>query len=324
MKLKERAVYTAFATGWSAIRFLPEKTAYRTFDRIAHRLWKKRGPGVRQLERNLSRVQPDASYEELRELSLQGMRSYFRYWCDAFRMPDWSEERIKDTFEIYGVEHLEDALASGRGAIVAACHMGNWDHTGAWGALSVGPVTAVAEKLEPERLFERFVKFRTTLGMRIYPLGQPHVADTLAHELRTENRIVGLISDRDLTARGIEVNLFGKPTRMPAGPANLALRTGAALLPATLWYNGPNACTRIHPPVPIPPGAPTGDDARNQPGYNEAVQLMTQQVANAFEEGIAAHPTDWHMMQKVWLEDLNQDRLAASDAAGGRKPDAGH
>lgn len=322
MTAKESATYMAYAAGWGTVRRMPEKTAYRSFDAIADRLWKRRAGGVAQLEKNLVRVVPDASPSQLRELSRQSTRNYFRYWCDAFRMPDWSNERIVNSFGCVGEYRLERGLAQNKGVIVALCHMGNWDHAGAWATLTHAPLTAVAEKLEPERLFERFVAYRESLGLRIYPLGQKNVVDTLATELRQDKRIIALVSDRDLTARGIEVDFFGEPTRMPAGAANLALRTGAPLFPATLWYDGPMAYAEIHPEVVVPVNAPTGDDASKQVGYADAVSRMTQQLADAFASGIADHPTDWHMMQKLWLADLDQTRLAASDAAGGR-PESG-
>lgn len=318
MSLQDDASYYAFAAGWKIVRRLPEKTAYRNFNRVADRLWAKRGGGVLQLEQNLRRVVPTATDAEIRELSKQSMRNYFRYWCDAFRMPDWSQERIVSSVVCYNEHYIDEALALNAGIICALPHMGNWDHIGAWGTVELAPVTSVAERLKPEKLFDKFIEYRTSIGLRIYPLGQPNVVDTLADELRDDKRIIALLSDRDLTAHGIAVDFFGEKTRMPAGPANLALRTGAPILPASLWYDGPNCCINIHPPVVVPAGAPTGDDARNQPGYAAAVSDMTQQIANAFQDGIAAHPADWHMMQKLWLSDLDQDRLAAADAAGGR------
>lgn len=215
MTAKEEAVYLAYSAGWGTVRRLPEKTAYRSFNGIADRLWSRRGPGVAQLEKNLGRVVPDASYSDLRKMSRQSMRKYFRYWCDAFRMPDWSNERIVNTFDCVGEYRLQRALAENKGVIVALAHMGNWDHAGAWATLTQAPLTAVAEKLEPERLFERFVEYRESLGMQIYPLGQKNVIDTLADELRNDKRIVALVSDRDLTSRGIEVDFFGEKTRMP-------------------------------------------------------------------------------------------------------------
>jgi len=316
VKAKDEASYLAFAAGWGAVRKMPEKSAYRSFDVIADRIWSRRRGGVIQLEKNLARVEPDASYSQLRKMSRQSMRKYFRYWCDAFRMPDWDSERIIDTYECVGEYHLDQALAQNKGIIIALAHMGNWDHGGAYLTLTRAPLTAVAERLEPERLFQKFVAYRASLGMRIYPTGTPDIVDTLARELREDKRIIGLVSDRDLTPRGIDVSFFDVATRMPAGPANLALRTGAPLLAATLWYEGPMSFAEIHPQIVVPPNAPSGDDAKNQPGYDAAVASMTQQIADAFQNGIADRPTDWHMMQKLWLPDLDPDRLAASDAAG--------
>jgi lauroyl/myristoyl acyltransferase len=318
VKAKDEASYLAYTAGWSVVRKLPEKSAYRSFDVIADRLWRRHGGGVTQLEKNLQRVEPDASYSQLREMSRESMRKYFRYWCDAFRLPDWDRERIVGTFECSGEYRLDQGLAQNKGAIIALAHMGSWDHAGAWIRLTKGPVTAVAEKLEPERLFEKFLAYREALGIQIYPTGTPNIIDTLARELTEDKQIIALVSDRDLTARGIEVRFFDVATRMPAGPANLALLTGAPIFPATLWYEGPTACAQIHPQVVVPSSAPTGDDAKNQPGYDTAVKAITQQIADAFQNGIADRPTDWHMLQKLWLPDLDPDRLAASDSAGNR------
>jgi lauroyl/myristoyl acyltransferase len=321
VKAKDEVSYLAFAAGWGAVRKMPERSAYRSFDVIADRVWGRRRGGVIQLEKNLARVEPDASYPQLRQMSRESMRKYFRYWCDAFRLPDWDSERIVDTFECTGEYRLEEGLAQNKGVIIALAHMGNWDHAGAWATLTHAPLTAVAEKLEPERLFKKFLSYRESLGMQIYPTGTPNVIDTLARELQEDKRIVALVSDRDLTARGIEVTFFDVATRMPAGPANLALRTGAPLFPATLWYEGPTAFAHIHPQVVVPTNAPSGDNAKNERGHDAAVASMTQQIADSFANGIADRPTDWHMMQKLWLPDLDQSRLAASDAAGRRESD---
>ncbi len=314
MTIKDDVTFAGFAMGWTAVRKLPERTAYRTFERIADRAWRARGKGVAQLERNLRRVVPDASSGELRELSRESMRSYFRYWCDAFRLPDWSPERIVETFRLDRREILDDGFRQGRGVIVALGHMGNWDHAGAWGALDVGPVTAVAERLKPERLFRQFVNYRESLGIRIHPLGTPKLTDILAGEARDEHRIVSLLADRDLGVHGVDVEFFGETTRMPAGPANLALRTQAPLLVANLCYYGDAAGGSAVGPVPIPDWAPRGNDCALQPGYHEAVSEITRQIASALQEGVARHPTDWHMLQPLWLADLDQDRLAAVNA----------
>lgn len=314
MSAKDSFNYEAFNFGWNVVRKLPERRAYRLAEILSDRFWARRGGGVQQLEKNLKRVVPDASEAQLRALSKQSMRNYARYWCDAFRMPDWSQERILDTVVCVGEENITDNMAKGKGLIAATAHMGNYDLLGAWGALTHGQVASVAERLEPEKLFKKFLKYRRVLGMRIYALGEPGVMDKLAHDLLEDQVVVALLSDRDLTAHGIEVTFFGEKTRMPAGPANLALRTGSPLVAATLWYDGPKAFVKMYPQIPVPQGAPTGDDARNQPGYDQAVSAMTQAIANDLEHGIREHPADWHMMQKLWLSDLDPARLAAADA----------
>lgn len=304
MNLKDDAAYIGFSAGWSAVRFMPQRLAYGTFNKIADRLWSSHGGGVTQLEKNLSRVMPEASEEEIREMSRQGMRSYFRYWCDAFRLPDWSREEINENFELYGETNLDDALAKGQGVILALPHQGNWDLAGAWAVTNKGPLTAVAERLKPEKLFERFLKFRTDIGMEILPLGTPNLTEELANRLREGNRMVALLSDRDLSRHGVEVEFFGAKTKMPPGPAHLALTTGAVIIPAALWYDEDRACARAYEQIRVAHTDPIGTDAANQEGYQEAVQRITQQIANQLEKGIREHPADWHMLQKLWLEDL--------------------
>ena len=294
----ERSTLISYSVGWGVVRRLPAGAAYAMFRRVADSAWRRRGKGVLRLEANLARVlgtTPDDP--RVRELSREGMRSYLRYWCDSFRLPDWSPERIVSRVRVEKPELLFDTLASGRGVVAALPHMGNWDHAGAWGTLVGAPVTTVAERLKPEELFERFVEFREGLGMEILPLtgGGNDVFRTLVARAR-EGRLVPLLADRDLTATGIEVSFFGATAKMPSGPAALALTSGAALLPVTIWYEGHepdhSIVIRWHDEVPPPEGL-VGRDR---------VAAMMQQVADAFAEDIASHPHDWHMLQRVWVD----------------------
>ena len=302
--MKEQATYLAYAGGWRAVRLMPESMAYAAFDRIADRQWRSRGSSVRRLEANLARVLGPVAPDELRAASREGMRSYMRYWCDAFRLPGWDAARI-DTFELRNAARLAEPVESGRGAICALPHMGNWDLAGAWASQHISPVHSVAEKLEPERLFRAFIDFRESLGMHIHGLGDPGVYGQLRATLE-DGGMVALLADRDLSATGIDVEFFGATARFPAGPAALAVDTGAALVPVSLSWEGHNAAEAL-PEIAVPT---TGD-------RNERIRVMTQGVATAFEGAIAEHPTDWHMLQRLWLEDLDPDRLAASDATGG-------
>ena len=293
-------VYRAYAAGWAVVRRLPEPVAYRLFDAVADLVWWRRPSGVAQLERNLQRARPEATYDDLRALSRRGLRSYLRYWCEAFRLPDWDRDRVVGSVRVEGEHHLRDAVGSGRGVLAALMHMGNWDHAGAWATLTDVPVVTVAERLEPERLFARFLAYREGLGMEILPLtgGDGDLLDTLSKRLR-DGRLVPLLADRDLRATGIDVTLLGEPTRMPPGPAMLALRTGAALHPVSIWFEGRGLVIRFHDEVRPP------DSGRTR----AKVVAMTQAVADEFSAAIAAHPQDWHMLQPLWLADLDPGRL---------------
>ena len=299
----DQLVAQGYLAGWSVVRRMPERTAYATFEGIADTLWRRRGTGVRRLESNLERVLGgDVPERALREVSRDGMLSYLRYWCDAFRLPSWSRERVVSRFRAVDEHRLADALALEQGVVAVLPHMGNWDHAGAWACVAHAPLTTVAERLKPESLFDRFVAYREGLGMEVLPLGGEDVVPTLARRLRAGG-LVCLLGDRDLTRGGVEVDFFGARAKMPAGPALLAQSTGAALLPAILWYDGPLAFARIHPEIPVP----------DLGSREERVAAMTQQVADVFAAGIATHPEDWHMLQRLWLSDLDPGRDPGRD-----------
>jgi phosphatidylinositol dimannoside acyltransferase len=268
--------------------------ARATFTAMADQAWVRHTSSVQQLERNLRRVLPGASRRELHETTRAAMRSYLRYWSEVFRLPDLSAHEILATHRTVDEHLLVSALDAGRGIVLTLPHMGNWDHSGAWLSLTHAPLTTVAERLKPESLYERFLDYRRALGMEVLPLtGGGGPFRTLLVRAR-EGRPICLLGDRDLTENGVPVTFFGEPTRMPAGPAALAIASGAPLVPATLWYENEFSCVRFHPPVPVP-----DDGTRAQ-----KVAVMTQAVADVFQDGIAQHPADWHMLQRLWLADL--------------------
>ena len=289
----ERAVLEVYRLGWAVVRRLPERAAYRVFDLVADVAWWRAGPGVRRLEANLRRVRPQLGTDGLRDLSRAGTRSYLRYWCDTFRLPDWDERRITDTVRVVGDGPVVMFLG----------HMGNWDHAGAWSTLRLAPVTTVAERLRPVRLFDEFVSFREHLGMTVVPLGGADVFRRLMSTLR-DGGFVPLLADRDLTDGGVEVNFFGEPARMAVGPAALALQTRAALHPVSIHGErrpggGWGIVITWHDEVPVPDGV-----TRGAAGTRAAVTAMTQACADVLAVAIDQHPQDWHMLQPVFTADL--------------------
>ncbi|MGD6750698.1 phosphatidylinositol mannoside acyltransferase [Streptomyces sp. BH105] len=293
---QERITDALYGLGWATVKKLPEPVAQRLGRTIADAAWKKRGKGVLRLEANLARVVPDATPQRLRQLSKKGMRSYLRYWMESFRLPAWSKERIQEGFSVKDVHYLTEGLDAGKGVVLALPHMGNYDLAGAWVTTKLDtPFTTVAERLKPETLYDRFVAYREGLGMEVLPHTGGSAFGTLARRLRAGG-LVCLVADRDLSSSGVEVKFFGETTRMPAGPAMLAQQTGALLLPVTLWYDDSAIMRgRVHPPVDVPE---TGTRA-------EKTSVMTQALADAFATGIADHPEDWHMLQRLWLADLD-------------------
>ncbi|MFD4542203.1 phosphatidylinositol mannoside acyltransferase [Streptomyces bauhiniae] len=296
MSAAERVTDGLYGLGWSTVKKLPEPVAARLGRTVADAAWKRRGKGVQRLEANYARVVPDASPQRLAELSRAGMRSYLRYWMESFRLPAWSPERVRTGFDPKGAHHLTDGLAAGKGVILALPHLANWDLAGAWVTTTLGiPFTTVAERLKPETLYDRFVAYREGLGMEVLAHSGASAFGTLARRLR-DGGLVCLVADRDLSAAGVEVDFFGERARMPAGPALLAQQTGAQLLPVTLWYDdSPVMQGRVHPPVEVPEGGTR----------IEKTAVMTQALADAFASGIAEHPEDWHMLQRLWLADLD-------------------
>ena len=279
----------AYFVGWRIVRWLPERSAYQFFSFVADRVSSRNGKSFQRLVSNLARVKPEFSETQLRSLAEQGMRSYLRYWCDTFRSPDWDTKRIQSTVTVNDVDLLLEPLRNKRGVIVALPHAGNWDHAGSFFCSKGVPLVTVVERLKPERLFRKFLEYRQAIGMEALPL-DGRVMGTLATRLR-EGKLVALVADRDLSKSGIEVNFFNGPARMPAGPALLAIRTGADLLTAFVSYTE----TGIHidfRKVEIPSGEDEADRVK------QTVQLC----ANNFADGIAEHPEDWHMLQRIWVD----------------------
>ncbi|MCP9624074.1 phosphatidylinositol mannoside acyltransferase [Nocardia otitidiscaviarum] len=282
-----------YAAGWRLVRALPERWALGLFGLAADRAARDGGPI--QLRRNLARVLSTTPEQVPDELVRASLRSYARYWCESFRLPSMDPVRLAERIESVatGLEHIHAAVAHGRGAVLALPHCGNWDLAGVWVVQRVGSPTVVAERLRPEALYQRFVRFREGLGFEIIPLtgGTMPPFEQLTARLR-QGRIVGLLGERDLTGSGVTVDFFGEPARMPTGPARLAIASGAPLLPVRCWFTPGGWGFHIDEPIDTTGG----------------VLRTTQTLADRFAAAITAHPADWHMLQPVWTADFRAAR----------------
>ena len=287
--MKDNLAAYAYFAGWRLVRWLPEKTAYRLAYWAADFLTKRNGKSVSRLRSNLSRTQPGISSAQLDILVSKAMRSYMRYWCDTFRFPDWSAQRVSATVSVTNEHLLLDANTAKTGVIVSLPHAGNWDHAGAYFCAKGINLVTVAERLKPEKLFLKFLEYRQAMGMEVLPL-DGKVMGTLAQRLG-QGALVALVADRDLSRSGIAVEFFGGPSRMPAGPALLAIKTNAPLITAFVSYTESGIHIDFNE-VLIPS---TGSD-------DERVHQIVQTTAQHFEVGISKHPEDWHMLQRIWTD----------------------
>ncbi|GGK25603.1 phosphatidylinositol mannoside acyltransferase [Pilimelia terevasa] len=290
--MSDRLTAWGYAASWRLARALPEPVAAAASRAVADLATRRGGRPVETLRDNLRRVVgaqvPGPALEHLLRCA---MRSYARYYLEAFRLPALRPDQRRECFRLAGAVRLAADVAAGRGAVLALPHAGNWDAAGAWVAAQGWPVVTVVERLEPAALYARFLDFRRGLGLEILPLtgGDRPPLRVLVEKLRA-GYVVPLLADRDLGGSGVPVRFFGGRARMPGGPAMLALLTGAPLYTVRMWYDAEGPAGALEGPLPLPADGPRA----------QRVGRLTQEIADRFAAGIAAHPADWHMLQPLW------------------------
>ena len=290
-ELRRLAPYHAYRVGAAIAQALPTPIAVGFAERaglVAGHLMKGRRDMMR---RHLARLM-GLRGDELDAAVDRAFASYGRYWLESFRLSDQDAASLEAGMTYEGLGHVEASLALGRGAIMAMPHLGAWDWGGAWLAVSF-PLTVVAETLEPVELFDWFARWRERVGMEVVALG-PDAGAGVANALR-RGRVVGLLCDRDIAGDGIEVEFFGERTRIPAGPAMLALRTGAPLLPCCVLFEGDHRRAIVRPPL----------DTSRRGSLREDVQRIAQELADALADLIRLAPEQWHVFQPNWPSDLD-------------------
>jgi KDO2-lipid IV(A) lauroyltransferase len=260
----------------------------------------------KMVERHMRRVRPNASSIEIRRLTQQVFDSYARYYLESFRLPTLTNAQVAASFTVEGYyENMLPALDRGKGVILALPHLGGWEWAGRWAADLGNKMTVVVEPIQPPELFEWFADLRRKFGMTVIPLG-PDAGPAVLKSLRN-NEVLCLLSDRDITGGGIEVEFFGERTKLPAGPATLALRTGAALLPTAAYFT--DRGVGHHGVI----GASMNCERHGK--LREDVQRITQDLAYELEILIRRAPEQWHLLQPNWPSDpgYGHDHLGNHD-----------
>ncbi len=266
----------------------PGRVVFEVLGRAAHRFL----PALRAIvEANQAQVLGREPGDPLvRASTLEAFILYARYWQETFLLAGWRDDEVRERFLVEGFERLERAIDRGRGAILVLPHMGNWDAAGRFMAAAGRPVVSVAEELRPRRLFDLFLEHRRQLGIDIVGLTADGQAGRQLAGALANNRVVALVADRDLSGRGVEVEMFGRPRRLPAGPAMLSIGSGAPLLPAPVYTTAHGWRCVIHGPIEV---ELSGDRRRD-------VLALTASMGEVFERAIAAAPADWHLFQPGW------------------------
>ena len=286
-------MYLLYLLAWKVIGVLPEKSAYKLANVISDRVYSKNGKGVKRLRSNYRRVMPNISERQLDELTKDGMRSYLRYWFDTFRLNKWSKSRIIETTFVVRENLLRDPIATKEGCIIALPHAGNWDHAAAYFCSTGITLTAVVEKLKPEAIFKKFLAYRQSIG--IEAISHKEKTIPILMERLNQGKLIALVADRDMSRNGIEVNFLGGIAKMPAGPAILALKTGAPLVTAYIRYLEKGIEITFDETIKLPVAG----------SEEEQIKIVTQSMADNFAKRIKDSPVDWHMLQRIWVDEEN-------------------
>ena len=296
MKLRSKAVDTAYWFGWNVLWVLPGAVNYRIFDLLGKLSWRFKLTGTRQLELNLSRtLDCDPTDERIRPLSRTAMRSYMRYYCETFLLPRWSSEKLIGNVRTVNSESVRSAMSTG-GVVLTLPHTANWDWAGAWAAQYFGSLCTVAERLRPEGVFQKFLAMRSAIGITIMPLtGEGGTYEYLRDHVN-QGRLVALLGDRDVAKNGMGVEFFGHRASLPIGAALLALDTGRPLFTCAPWYDGQTLVIEFDKEIEFDRSPVQGRERLRR------AQEITKLIATNFEKHISSHPENWHQLQPVWSD----------------------
>jgi lauroyl/myristoyl acyltransferase len=285
--------YLGYRAGSAVARLLPEAAILPLSNAagfVAPRAMRGRAAVV---ARHQARIRPELTPAEVDRAVRAVFASYAHYWAESFRLPGTAPEVLDERFTGRGFEHIRGAIDAGRGVVLAMPHLGAWEWAGFWTtAVQQIPVSTVVEAVEPPELAAWFTALREDLGMEIIPLG-PSAGSAAAAAL-TSNRILTLLCDRDVSGGGIEVEFFGERTTLPAGPATIALRSGAALISSTVYFDGLHHQGIANPPI----------DTTRRGKFRDDVARVTQALADELEALIRHAPEQWHLLQPNWPSDL--------------------
>jgi lauroyl/myristoyl acyltransferase len=281
--------YRAFLTMQWLVERLPRRLGYALAVLVARFAFLFARGARGALESNLRVAMPELSSEDIRQVTWRNFRNHSKAYADLMRLPVASVDDLRSLLKVTGKEHLETALARGRGVLVISAHMGSWEIAAAIWSATVAPVSLFAEELEPEELYEWYRCTRARLGISVLPVTRAGLRQVL-HALDNQEMVVTAI-DRDILGTGLIMDFFGRPAGIPEGPAAIALRKGTPLLPVAV-YRLPDDTFQAdgYPPIFADSTGDRGADIRR----------VTGELLRRLEELIRDHPDQWHVPHRIW------------------------
>lgn len=281
--------YRAFKAVQSVVERLPRGLAYALAifaARFAHNLARR---ARARLEFNLRVALPDASNAEISRISWLNFRNHSKAYADLMLLPRTRVESMRDKLKVSGWEHLEAARGHGKGVMVVSAHMGSWEVVAAIWAATIAPVSLFAEELEPHELYAWYRDTRARVGISVLPINFGGLR-RVTQALQDQEMVITAI-DRDIIGTGQVMPFFGRPARIPLGPAAIALRLGTPVFPVCV-YRLPDDTYMAEGAPPVI-AQPTGDHRADS-------IAVTQQVLHHIEGFIKRHPEQWHVPHRIW------------------------
>jgi lauroyl/myristoyl acyltransferase len=283
--------YIGFRLIEGTIARLPRRLAYAIGIIASTLAFPLLGRQRRALESNLQQVLPELAAPQLRKLAWRNWLNYTKAWIDFFKIPRMDRRKLGSLLTPVGLENLDAAMARGLGVIVVAPHMGSWELAAASWAATFGEIGVMVEQIEPRRLFDHVSRVRSKMHLRIIPLSRTGARDIM--RMLKDHRMVVLAMDRDILNTGQRFKFFGRLTSFPTGPVEIALKTGAPILPAFCFRDPNDAYVAIGDP---PMFLTRSDD------HAADVRGAMEQILATFERYIKMYPDQWHVLESIWPE----------------------
>lgn len=289
---------TAFLTAWRVSGKLPIEATRAVASAVSWWAWATHAKPAARLEDNLHRV-TGLEGRELRRLSRRGMASAARYYSEVLELGRLTESQIDARARTENFEDVRELLEGDAPAVAVLSHCGNWDMVGAWASRNLTPITAVAEVLEPREVFDEFVAMRERVGIRVLGHEGGSTFRRLIELGRGDRGLICLLSDRDISGRGVEVEMWGAPVKVAPGPAAVASAARISVMPVMLHYERLRgerrraAKSRWGVVMTFGPVIDPADYPKET-----RVADVSQAWASWMAERIAERPEDWHMLQR--------------------------